>query len=462
MKVCAFQPQYPYEPGKMDKLVEWLESSLDSCDDSFDLIVLPEACNGMSNFDALNDFQTSIKMYGERLSRKAQKTAERCKALVAINLYVGEEGVYRNTTQVYDKYGNLAGEYLKQHLPESEVKEKKIDDSYAHEYQSPYTIDVDGVRYGFLTCYDCYYTEYIQHISKQKPDVLIVCSLQRGERMDMLETQMKNAAFNCNAYVVRSSVSMGGEDCKYGGSSMIVSPNGEVIAAMGQKTGLLCSEIDPKVKHSRPDTFGHPDILNDIFIEKGRTPWAYRASGASVRLGDADMPYPRICSHRGFNTVAPENTMPAFGAAVALGAEEIELDLWPSKDGKLVVIHDESVDRVSNGNGKVTSMDWSDIHSLDAGIKFSEEFSGLQFPTLDDVLQKFSRQVIVNIHINSSADTDEYDHDVFKQIVSSIYKYYMQNHVDITGEEDVLRTPCKIATELPRAALDGKFDKPLV
>ena len=53
------------------------------------------------------------------------------------------------------------------------------------------------------------------------------------------------------------------------------------------------------------------------------------------------MPYPRVCAHRGFSTIAPENSMPAFGAAVAMGAEEIEFDLWYTKDGEIVSIFDE-------------------------------------------------------------------------------------------------------------------------
>ena len=48
MRVCAFQPKYPYKSGEMEQLAEWLESSLDGCDESLDLIVLPEACNAMS------------------------------------------------------------------------------------------------------------------------------------------------------------------------------------------------------------------------------------------------------------------------------------------------------------------------------------------------------------------------------------------------------------------------------
>ena len=221
---------------------------------------------------------------------------------------------------LFDAAGNVAGEYFKQHLPQAERKGKRLDDAYTRAYHAPYTLDLDGVRYAFLTCYDNYYNEYIQHIALKKPDVLIVSSLQRGERMDILEMQMKNAAFTCNAWAVRASVSMGGEDCGHGANTMIVAPDGRVLASLGQKTGMLARDVDTKFKHMRADSYGQPPVPNDFFISKGRTPWAYRACGAGIIPGDRDLPYPRICAHRGFNYVAPENSLPAFGAAVALGA----------------------------------------------------------------------------------------------------------------------------------------------
>jgi len=323
-------------------------------------------------------------------------------------------------------------------------------------------IEVEGIRYGFLTCYDCYFNEYVQHIAAHKPDVLIVSALQRGEQMDILEMQMKNMAFNCNAYAIRSSVSMGGADYPFGANTMVVSPKGKVLATLGQQVGTLCCEFDPKAKHYRSDSYNQPEIPNDYFIEKGRTPWAYRASGSSVRPGELQTAYPRVCAHRGFNTIAPENTMPAFGAAIALGAEEIELDVWPTKDGRILVCHDETVDRVSDGQGRIMDLTWEEIRQMDAGKKFGEAYTGLRFPLLDEVFAKFSRQVIVNLHIKSPTQSESYDEEVFQKILDLICRYDMQQHVYIAGEEDVLRTACKLAPELPRAALDGKLDMQLV
>lgn len=78
----------------------------------------------------------------------------------------------------------------------------------------------------------------------------------------------------------------------------------------------------------------------------------YRNGGASVVQFEEVMKYPRLCAHRGFNTVAPENSVIAFGSVVALGAEEIEFDILATKDGVLVSSHDSTLERVSNGEGK--------------------------------------------------------------------------------------------------------------
>lgn len=76
-------------------------------------------------------------------------------------------------------------------------------------------------------------------------------------------------------------------------------------------------------------------------------PWQYRPAGSAIVKSDKQAPYPRVCAHRGFPAIAPENSMPAYGAAVALGVDEIEFDLWPTKDGEIVSIHDDTLDRVS-------------------------------------------------------------------------------------------------------------------
>ena len=135
------------------------------------------------------------------------------------------------------------------------------------------------------------------------------------------------------------------------------------------------------------------------------------------------MPYPRICAHRGFNTIAPENSMPAFGAAVALGAEEIEFDLWYTKDGEVVSIHDPDLERVSDGKGKVFEHTYEELLKYDFGIKHSEEFKGLKIIKFEEILKKFACHVIMNIHVKTVDNDCFYDEELLKKIIRLIEKY---------------------------------------
>lgn len=111
------------------------------------------------------------------------------------------------------------------------------------------------------------------------------------------------------------------------------------------------------------------------------------------------MPYPRIYTHRGFNSVAPENTIPAFGAAVAMGDQKIELDLWATRDGVLVSCHNPHLDRVSNGKGKTYEHSYEELLHMDFGGKSSEAFQRLKIPTFEQILRRFAGQAILNIHV---------------------------------------------------------------
>jgi len=97
-------------------------------------------------------------------------------------------------------------------------------------------------------------------------------------------------------------------------------------------------------------------------------------------------PYLGICSHRGANEMAPENTLAAFEKAIELGCEFVEIDAHTTADGEIVIIHDHQVDRISNGTGEVSSLTLEQIRALDAGSHFSPEFAGARIPTLAEAL----------------------------------------------------------------------------
>ena len=141
--------------------------------------------------------------------------------------------------------------------------------------------------------------------------------------------------------------------------------------------------------------------------------------------------------------------MPAFGAAVALGAAEIELDVWKTLDGELVVCHDECADRVSNGSGMIRELEFAELRRFDFGSRYSRAFAGLRIPTLEEVLRKFARQVVINLHIKSSG-TEVFDRSVIRRIAELARLCDCSGHLYITGRGDVMEAALEVAPELRR------------
>ncbi len=110
-----------------------------------------------------------------------------------------------------------------------------------------------------------------------------------------------------------------------------------------------------------------------------------------------------IEAHRGDSANAPENTLAAFQRAIGLGAAWIELDVHPSLDGELMVIHDDTVDRTTNGSGAVGQMPAAALASLDAGAWFAPPFAGERIPRLVEVLELVvPTQTRLNVEIKAS------------------------------------------------------------
>lgn len=108
-----------------------------------------------------------------------------------------------------------------------------------------------------------------------------------------------------------------------------------------------------------------------------------------------------VWAHRGASAFAPENTMSAFRAAEAAGADGIELDVHLSRDGVPVVIHDETLDRTTSGHGPVKEASAAELLELDAGSWFSPDFSGEQVPLLSEVLAWAGERLRLNVEIKS-------------------------------------------------------------
>ncbi len=113
------------------------------------------------------------------------------------------------------------------------------------------------------------------------------------------------------------------------------------------------------------------------------------------------------CAHRGDKAVAPENTLPAFISAVERGAHQIEFDVHMTKDNHLVIIHDSTVDRTTDGSGAVAETTFEAIRALDAGSWFAPEFAGARVPTLREVLEVIPEEILCNVHLKNAPGVAE-------------------------------------------------------
>lgn len=252
--------------------------------------------------------------------------------------------------------------------------------------------------------------------------------MQRSDSHDAIEIMCRFLAYNTNAYVIRSSVSFA-EDSDVCGASMVVSSSGKVLKNMKGKFGMETVEFEPGDKFYKSASYGNPPAPHYEYIEFGRKPVQYRPAGSAMIKNEKYLGYTRVCAHRGFSTIAPENSMPAYGAVVAMGAEEIEFDLWPTADGEIVACHDRVLERLSNGTGLVTDHTLSELKELDFGINFGEKFGGMKILTFEEILQKFSGHVIMNIHVKHLSDNDPYPEDIMKKIIKLVKKYDCEKYV---------------------------------
>jgi len=126
-------------------------------------------------------------------------------------------------------------------------------------------------------------------------------------------------------------------------------------------------------------------------------------------------------SHRGEHLHHPENTMAAFQAAYEAGADFFELDVRTTSDGKLVLSHDATVDRCTNGRGEVAKMTFDEIRKLDAGIKMGPQFAGTKVPTFDEALEFAHGKIGVYIDAKRISAKDLVDaverHDLVDHVV---------------------------------------------
>jgi glycerophosphoryl diester phosphodiesterase len=129
----------------------------------------------------------------------------------------------------------------------------------------------------------------------------------------------------------------------------------------------------------------------------------------------------RVIAHRGMSSQAPENTLIAVEKAIESGAPMVEIDVTTTADGRVILLHDETLDRTTNGTGLPTDQTLDAIRRLDAGSWFSQAFAGEPVPTLAEVLDTVRDRILINIEIKSEA----VEHGVVAKVAGLIAEHGM-------------------------------------
>jgi glycerophosphoryl diester phosphodiesterase/predicted amidohydrolase len=408
MKFTVIQPPYAHDKAKIDESVAWEIDALATCGPDDDVIVLPEAADHQGAVSTPEEVAEAFASFHAPLLDACAETARRCNAVVFVNALDPAPTGFRNTTFAFGRDGALVGKYHKAHVPVLETEKLKLDDSYTKTFSPPDILEIDGVRYAFLTCYDFYFIEQWAALAHVRPDVIIGCSRQRTDTHEALSFQNRNCAYATGAYLLRASVSMG-EDSPTGGCSCAIAPDGKVLGAFTNDVGHFDVEFDPHRKFLKKAGYvGNVVSTHPEYVERGRRPCKYRPGGSAIAPFFAELPEKRLCAHRGIhNDTLPENSLPSLGAAVALGASEIEFDLWPSRDGVAIAIHDCTLERVSNGTGLVMDHTLAELRRIDFGAKSGDRWHGLGPVTFAELMDRLAGHCTMNIHIKGRGEIGE-------------------------------------------------------
>ncbi len=160
---------------------------------------------------------------------------------------------------------------------------------------------------------------------------------------------------------------------------------------------------------------------------------------------------PLIIAHRGASALAPENTLAAFQLALDLGADGIELDVMLTVDGQLAVIHDSTLERTTNGSGKVVRFSLAELQALDAGSKFDPRFQNEMIPSLDQVFEALGGRLLINVELkNYSSPLDR----LTETVIDCIARHGLSDGILISSFNPInLSKAARLAPRIPRGLL---------
>ena len=136
-----------------------------------------------------------------------------------------------------------------------------------------------------------------------------------------------------------------------------------------------------------------------------------------------------VIAHRGASAYYPENTLPSFEGAIAMGADMVELDVQLSSDNEVVVFHDEKISRCTDGRGKIADHTLAELRKLDAGSWFDKKFKNARIPTLAEVLGVCKNKIAVNIEIKTEAVGKMFFGGIEEECLKIVEQAGMRKHV---------------------------------
>jgi len=168
-----------------------------------------------------------------------------------------------------------------------------------------------------------------------------------------------------------------------------------------------------------------------------------------------DLPRPVVFAHRGASAHAPENTIPSFELALTQGDDAIELDAKLTSDGQIVVFHDATIDRTTEGTGRLAQKTLAELRSLDAGSFFSDQFRGTKIPTLEEVFEAVGKKIFINVELTNYATPRD---ALVEKVCALVRKHGLEKSVIFSSFfASNLRQAQRFLPDVPRGllALDG-------
>lgn len=167
-----------------------------------------------------------------------------------------------------------------------------------------------------------------------------------------------------------------------------------------------------------------------------------------------------VFGHRGARAYAPMNTLPSFELALAQGADGVELDVRLTRDGEMIIMHNDTVDETTDGEGRVADFTLAELKALDAGAWFGAAFKGARVPTLDEVFEAIGKRTRINVEIKAEGLRSD---GIEQKVANAIRRHGLQRSILVSSFNPLtLRRFRRALPEVPIGYLHAEDIPPFI